>query len=63
MQSNLFSFFSAQFADKSSVDSTQPVTGPVELDLVTLAYVGGGLMGPAGTWSAEAVAAGPAGTW
>lgn len=63
MQTNIFSFFAAQFADQTSVDTAQRLTAPVELDLATLEHVGGGVMGPAGTWSADAVAAGPAGTW
>ena len=63
MQINIFSFFAAQFADETSVDTTHRLTAPVELDLVALEHVGGGVMGPAGTWSADAVAAGPAGTW
>lgn len=63
MQINIFSFFAAQFADQTSVDTTHRLTAPVELDLEALEHVGGGVMGPAGTWSADAVAAGPAGTW
>lgn len=63
MQTNFFSFFAAQSADQTSVDTTQRLSAPVELELATLAHVGGGLKGPAGTWAADAVAAGPAGTW
>lgn len=63
MQTNLFSFFAAYCADRTSMDTTPCLAAPVELDLATLEHVGGGVMGPAGTWSAEAVAAGPAGTW
>ena len=65
MQTNFFSsFFSfaAQSTQQVTVDATQRFSAPVELDLATLEHVGGGC-GPAGTWSADGVAAGPAGTW
>ena len=62
MQTNFFSFFAAQSADQTSVDTAQRLSAPVELDLASLEHVVGG-KGPAGTWSADAVVTGPAGTW
>lgn len=65
MQTNFFSsFFSAtaQSVAQATVDASPRFSAPVELDLATLEHVGGG-KGPAGTWSADAVAEGPAGTW
>ena len=60
MQTNTFS--STSFTTVSeTADQKVLLSAPVELDLMALLHVGGGL-GPAGTW-AEAATDGPAGTW
>jgi hypothetical protein len=46
------------------VDTAKTTTpAPVELTPEQLQQVGGGLLGPAGTWTADSATAGPAGTW